>query len=174
MALKIFVFSIIAFSLLLTELDFSKEEKKRNYQNIPQITFDQSTMYELNEKEVSQIVQSSQALNYKDKDELYDATIIMRNDNNSSDTVSAEYIIKKGNIYKLYQNVHLNSATNMQLQTDYLMYDQAQQIASNNVDFKLMYNESFLEGKNFYFDGINDIMKADRSHFIIKQEDLSK
>jgi hypothetical protein len=29
MALKIFVFSIIAFSLLLTELDFSKEEKKK-------------------------------------------------------------------------------------------------------------------------------------------------
>jgi hypothetical protein len=174
MALKIFVFTIIIFSLYLTKIDISKEEEKKNYKNIPQMTFEDSTMYDINEKEVTQIVQSRQALNYKDRDELYDGTIILKKPNNSSDTISAEYIIKKANIYKLYQNVHLNSSDNVQLQTDYLQYDELSQVASNNVVFQLTYNSSTLDGKNFYFDGLNDIIKADNSHFIIKQEDLAK
>lgn len=174
MALNIFIVVIITFSILLTQFDFSQEQKKDNYKNIVQVSFDGSTMYIINEKEVSQIVQSRQALNYKDRDEFYDATIILKKNLNTSDTISAEYILKKEDIYKLYQNVYFDNSNNIQFQTDYLQYDSVNRIASNDSAFKLTYNDSQLEGKNFYFDGVNDIMKADESHFIISQGDLIK
>ena len=175
MALNFFIFLIIVISLLMTNLEVKERNLSITYKDIPMVVFENSTLYEISKKEVIRIIQSSKALNYKDRDELFDATIIVRNrDKNSSDSISAKHIIKKDRFYKMYQNVYLNRDNTMQLQTNFISYDEKNQIASNDVDFKLIHNNSILTGDSFYFDGINGIIKAKNAHFIIKQEDLNR
>jgi hypothetical protein len=169
MGINIFVVSIIVISLILTNIKMEKTLETQTDNNVPLVVFENSIMYDIDEKEIKQIVQSRQALNYKNRDELYDATILIRNKDNSSDTISAEYIFKQGNLYKLYQNVNLIQSDKTQLITDYLKYDSLTKIAQNNIDFTLRYNGNTLVGNNLYFDGINHIIKAKDTHFMITQ-----
>lgn len=169
MAINIFVTSIIILSIFLTNIKVEKVIEKKANKNVPLVVFEDSIMYDIDENEIKQIVQSRQALNYKDRDELYDATIITRNSDNSADTISAEYIFKENDLYKLYQNVHLIQSDKMQLTTDYLKYNSLTKIAQNNIDFVLRYNNNKLTGDNLYFDGINYIIKAKNTHFKLKE-----
>ena len=146
-----------------------KTIEKKEDKNIPLVIFEDSIAYDIDEQEIKQIVQSRQALNYENRDELYDATIITRNNDNTSDTISAEYIFKQNDLYKLYQNVHLIQSDKMQLTTDYLKYNSLTKIAQNNIDFILRYNNNELVGDNLYYDGINHIIKAQNTHFTIKE-----
>ena len=171
MAINIFIISILVLSVLLTNIKVEEKIQKREYINIPLVVFEDSTMYDINEKEISQIVQSRQALNYKDRDELYDATIIVRNDINSSDNINAEYILKQKDIYKLYQNVSISHGEESTLSSDYIEYDSINKIAKNNVEFVLSYKNSELIGDNIYLDSINSIIKAKNTHFKIKLKD---
>jgi len=174
MAINIFVVFIIALSIFLTNIKVEEKVQKKQYVNIPLVVFEDSIMYDINEKEISQIVQSRQALNYKDRDELYDATIVVRNDNNSSDNINAEYILRKENIYKLYQSVSISHGENSRLTSDYIEYDSLKKIAKNNIEFVLSYNDSQLNGKNLYFDSINSIIKAQNTHFKLKIKENNK
>jgi hypothetical protein len=174
MAINVFVISIIVISIFFTNMKVEKKVIKREYVNIPLIVFEDSTMYDINQKEISQIVQSRQALNYKDRDELYDATIIVRNDKNSSDNISAEYILKQKEIYKLYQSVNLSHGDSSILTSDYIEYDSIKKIAKNNVEFILSYNDSQLRGKNLYFDSVKAIIKAENTYFKLKIKDKNK
>jgi len=174
MAINIFVISIIAFSIFFTNMKVEQKVQKKQYVNIPLVVFEDSIMYDINEKEISKIVQSRQALNYKDRDELYDATIVVRNDINSSDNINAEYILKKDNIYKLYQSVSISHGDVSRITSDYIEYDSILKIAKNNVDFVLSYNDSQLSGDNLYFDSLNSIIKAKNTHFKLKVKDKVK
>ncbi|HIP13764.1 MAG TPA: hypothetical protein EYG97_03530 [Arcobacter sp.] len=174
MAINIFVVSIIVLSIFFTNMKVEEKVQKREYVNIPLVVFEDSIMYDINEKEISNIVQSRQALNYEDRDELYDATIISRNNTNTSDNINAEYILKQKGIYKLYQNVSISQGENITLMSDYIEYDSIKKIAKNNVEFLLSYNESELAGTNLYFDAINEIIKAKDSHFKIKLKEKTK
>jgi len=174
MAINIFLTAIIVLAFFLTNMKVEEKIQKREYVNIPLVVFEDSTMYDINEKEISKIVQSRQALNYKDRDELYDATIIVRNDKNSSDNINAEYILKQNNIYKLYQSVSISQGDTSILTSDYIEYDSIKKIAKNNVGFILSYNDSQLSGNNLYFDSVNKIIKAKDTHFKLKVKDKIK
>ena len=171
MAINIFVFSIIIFSIILTNFKVDDKVVKKEYKNVPLVTFENSIMYDIDDENIKQIVQSRQALNYKDRDELYDATIITRNDKNSSDTISAEYMLKQNDIYKLYQNVHLMQSDTAQLTTDFLVYNPISKIGYNDTDFILNYNDNTLVGRDLYFDGANSIIKAKNTHFKLKVQE---
>jgi hypothetical protein len=174
MAINIFIISIIAFSLFITTLKVEEKKVQKEYKNIPQIVFEDSIMFDINEEEIVQIVQSRQALNYKKRDELYDVTIITRSKNNKTDTISAEYILKRDNYYKLYQNVNLSQGDTMRLTTDFLEYNSKTKIIQNNVEFLLSYNNSNLEGNNIFFDTTNNIIKAKNTHFLINTKEIIK
>ena len=171
MAINIFVFSIIIIAAILTNFKVEEQVVKKEYTNMPLVTFENSIMYDIDDQNIKQIVQSIQALNYKNRDELYDATIIIRNDLNSSDTISAEYMLKKGDEYKLYQNVHLMQSDTTQLRSDFLVYNSLTKIAQNNTKFILTYNNNELTGDNLYFNGIDNIIKAKNTHFKLKVEE---
>ena len=170
MAINFFIISIVFISIVLTNINIEYKTIKTKYKNVPLVTFENSTMYDIDDKEIIKIVQARQALNYKKREELYDATIIMRNSNNSSDSISAEYIIKKDTLYQLYQSVNIIQGASTQLTTDYLLYDVKNKIAQNNVDFVLSYNDSELIGDNLYFDAINEIIRANNTYFKIRKK----
>jgi hypothetical protein len=173
MGINFFILLIIVVSIIVTNLTVEQKKKQIQYTNIPLVTFENSTMYDINEKSVRQIVVSSQALNFKNRDELYDATIVNKNDNNNTHTVSAEYILRKNNVYKLYQNVNIEikSKTTSSLMSDYIEYNQNTNIVNSNKEFELIYDKNKLLGKNLYFDINNNIIKATKTHFILKQEE---
>jgi len=176
MGINFFILSLIVLSLVLTNITVQNKQVKIQYTNIPLVTFENSTLYELDEQKVTRIINSSQALNYKNRDELYDATIIVRNKSDKTDLISAEYILKKDNFYKLYQNVLINikSDNNTTLISDYVEFDEINNIIKTNKKFDLKFNDSQLIGTNLYFDANKEIIKAHNTHFKIKLNEENK
>jgi len=173
MGINIFVLSLIVISLVVTNLTIEEKKEIIKYKNVPLVTFTNSTMYDINEKKVKQIVVSSQALNYKNRDELYDATILTTNKQNNTNSISAQYILKQNMIYKLYQNVNVEvkNDNNITLFSDYLEYNEKKEIFSNNKYFEINYNLNNLIGDNLYFDIKNNIIKAHNTHFKLQTQE---
>jgi len=170
MGINLFVLFLIVFSIIITNLNFEQTQERIQYTNIPLVTFEGSILYELNEQKVTRIINSSQALNYKNRDELYDATILLRNKNERADYISAEYILKKNNLYKLYQNalIDIRSDNNATLMSDYIELDQNNNIIITKNEFDLKFNNNKLYGNNLYFNLNREIMRAENIHFMLK------
>ena len=170
MAINIFILSIIVLSLIVTNVKVKNEQNIIEYKNIPLITFTNSTLYEINQNFVKNIIKSSQALNYKNRDELYDATIVFKNDYNKTNTLNAQYILKKDYIYELYQDVYIDvhNENNISLLSDYVEYNEKENVLKNNNEFDLKYNSNRLLGDNLYYDMNNKVIKAQNTHFMLK------
>jgi len=170
MGINLFVLIIIIASIIITNIKTEVKIKKIEYLNIPVVTFNNSTLYLIDDKEVKQILSSSQALSYKNRDELYDATILMKNKYNKTNTISAEYILKDKSVYKLYQNaqIKINTKNKIVLNSDFLEYDTRNNILTNNKPFELSYDDSTLKGENLFFNHKYNIIKAKNTKFTIK------
>ncbi len=174
MAIKYFIFSllIIATILLSATTIFQKKQIQKKTTILPAITFTNSTMYDINTKEVLQIVQSKKALHYKTKDELFDATVVLRSKNkkNETDTIIGKYILKKQDKLKFKGDVVLSRNNSFILSTPFLNYNLKTRVGQNQHKFKLDYLSHSLRGNKLYFDGINDIIKANNAKFKLKEE----
>ena len=168
MGLNFFIISIIVLSITFISYENSEEQKIRKVQNIPQVVFYDSILYEIDENHVQQIVQSKQLLNYKNKDEMYGATILDRAKNNLSDSISAEFMEKRADVYDFYQNVVVNRTNGVQFFSEHLRYNDANKILQNKTNFTFVKNDSSLDGENLYYNMLNEEFKADNTHFIIK------
>lgn len=168
MGLNFFIISIIVLSITFISYESDEENKVRKVQNIPQVVFLDSIMYDIDEESVKQIVQSKQLLNYKTKDEMYDATILNRTKDNLSDSISAEYMVKKQDRYDFYQNVVVTRTDGVQLFSEHLRYNGTNKTLHNNTNFTFVKNDSSLDGENLYYNMLNEEFKAENTHFIIK------
>ncbi len=172
MAIRLFIFSLLIISsILLMMTTMEQPIKKIATIEKPTVTFVDSTMYEIDIKNVSKIVQSQKAFHYKTKDELYNATIILRSQNknknkiNSTDTISGQYILQVEDQLTFKNNVILNRDNELLLNTAFLEYNMKTQIGQNKHSFKLDYLNNTLIGNILYFDGINGIIKANDTRF---------
>ena len=171
MGINLFVLIIIISSIIVTNIKENIVIKQVEYANIPIVTFNNSTLYIINDKEVKQIISSSQALSFENRNELYDATILMKNKYNKTNTISAEYMLKDDFVYKLYQNVQIkiNTKQNIVLNSDFMEYDTKNNILTNNKPFELLYNNNILYGENLFYNNKYNIIKAKNTHFKIKK-----
>jgi hypothetical protein len=172
MGINLFVLIIIIASIIITNIKENIVTKKIEYSNIPIVTFNNSTLYIIDDKQVTQIISSSQALSYHNRDELYDATILIKNKYNKTNTISAEYMLKDDFVYKLYQNVQIriNTRDKIILNSDFMEYDTRNNILTNNKPFELLYNNNILNGENLFYNNEYNIIKAKNTHFKIKKE----
>jgi len=172
MGINLFVLTLIIVSIFITNVKQEVKYKKIKYENIPTVTFNDSILYILDEKQVTKMVKSSQVLSFKNRNELYDATISIRNKYNKTNTISAQFILKQKEIYSLYSNVNIkiNNKNIMSLDSDFIKYDTNKNILTNNKPFELVYNNSLIVGKNLYYDNVNNVIKADEIHMKIKKE----
>jgi len=172
MGINLFVLTLIIVSIFITNIDQEVVVKKIEHKNMPLVTFNDSIFYLLNEKEVSKMVKSSQLKNYKNKDELYDATISIKNKYNKSDIISAQYILKTNEVYNLYSNVSvkLNNENQVLLTSDFIKYDKNAGILSNNKPFILRYNNNIILGNDLFYDNKYNIIDAKKVHMNIKKE----
>ena len=171
MALKIFVLLML---LLSTAFYFIPIENLRHSQKkdeVPQLIFENATMYTLNNLGVSRIVVGSNVLRYKNRDEMYLANITLKNQNKSKDffleNIKADKIEKRENIFNFIENVEYTRDNFAKINTDFLKYDEIKKIATNSHPFKAIYKTHDYKGTNLYVDGTNDFIKSKNTHFKI-------
>lgn len=172
MALKIFIFFIILTPFLLTNTNVVDENKIKSDLLVPKVSFFNSVMYDISTAYVEKIVNAKKAFRYENKDELYDVTVILRNANNNSDTISAKYMKKENEIYDFRRDVILKRDGDLELKTDAIQYNVKSGIASNNVDFVFAYKNSLYSGKNLYLSKNDYAISGDNVHFRINKRDL--
>ena len=169
MGIKNFVFLILIISISLFVFTVSFDEKKEQSSAVvPFVTFVNSTMYDINEKQVTQIIQSKKAFNYKNKDELYDATIVLRTQQEDSiesltDTVNAKYIEVTKDLFKFRGDVRYNRGSSTTLNSDKLDYDRIKRQLTGNQDFIAYHDGNKLEGKKLSIKKDRTIFKGSKN-----------
>jgi hypothetical protein len=172
MALKFFIFCILLTPFLLVNNGVVENISVASRKDVPAISFINSIMYEINTNNVDKIVHSREANKYENKEELYNAVLLLRNANNNSDTIQAEYMKKENEIYSFQKNVVFKRDVDLELKTDSIRYDITTGIATNQVDFFFKYKNSFFSGKNLYLSRNDYAISGDNAHFIINKKDL--
>ncbi|MEA3290503.1 MAG: LPS export ABC transporter periplasmic protein LptC [Campylobacterota bacterium] len=167
-----FLYGLLAAALIF--LIFEKEEQfeKKEKEEKPLVIFEDSIMYKINELNVDEVVQSKKAYLYKQREELYNATIVKKSKknikSNKVNTVSADYIIKKQDKLFLEGNVNLQSDDQITLKTDKLNYNLKTKVADTKSKFVVLRRDDKVSGQGFYLDGKTNFIKAGNTHFKVK------
>jgi len=138
----------------------------------PKVRFIDSTMYEITDITVNQIVKSKKVEIYNDKEKLQDAVIVVKSEKNHNDTS----VLSGNNILKKQKDVYLSGDVNLQLsngtdiKTEYLVYNTETKIATNTVDFIAKKNNILFTGNSLYLDSINEHIVAKKTKFRMKVE----
>ena len=174
MGIRVFLYSIVMLSgfALLYTIAFDKPNIA-NMKKMAQVSFENSTLYQIDNINVKQIVQAKEAKHFYNRDEMSDATIISRinNQKNFTRIVSGKKIIKLGNILTLQGDVMINSDNKYILNTPYLRYNTQTQIANNDDPFSIDYKKYNLKGTRLHFDLKNNIMGANNIDFKFNLEE---
>lgn len=138
--------------------------------NKPKVSFYDSIMYEITDQKVEQIVKSKQADLYDNRAELYEGTIVTKDDKNNNDTniVSGDNIIKTGDKVYLKGSVNLQLADGINIKTEELYYNIVTEIANNSVDFFAIRNNDTFNGNSLYLDPKIEKIKAEKIKFRMK------
>ncbi len=172
MVIKSFIYSLLIISILIYFIPISDIQEKKNKEEIPIVSFNNSTMYTLNEQTVTKIVNSKKASRFETKDIMYEGNFILKaNDKkvkDATDYISADTIIKQEDNFTFLNNVKFRRDDFLTLNTNELFYNDKTKIATNNVVFNGTYYNHKLKGTNLYLDMKNEIMKSKDSHFEIE------
>jgi LPS export ABC transporter protein LptC len=161
---------MLTVAFLFVEKDYlvqsiTKEKK-------PRVSFVDSTMYEISETRVNQIVKSKQADIYKNKEELTDATIIAKVNENNYDTniASSQNMLKIGDKIVLNNNVNLQLSNGVNIKTEQLYYNLKTQIAHNKVPFVVTRGSDTFIGNSLFINSVTEELKAKNTKFRMKVE----
>jgi len=76
MALKIFIFLMLVFSTIFYFIPVESLHTSLKKEEAPQLMFENSTMYTLNDIGVTRVVEAANVLKYKNRDEMYLAKLL--------------------------------------------------------------------------------------------------
>ena len=171
MGMKIFIFVLLVLALGTYFIPVQNIEKNVMGKDLPIVIFEKPIMYTLNEIGLNRVVVASHAVKYKNRDEMFNADIILKNQDLTKDFKSeklqADLIVKKQDIYTLTKNVKYTRDDFVKLNTHELIYDDKKKIAQNSKPFDAIYNNHFFKGTNLYLDINNDYITAKNAHFEI-------
>ncbi len=172
MGISKFMILLIIFTLIFLFIDKEQTVQKVKREVKPKVSFFDSTMYEITEENVKQIVKSKQADIYDKREELVDATIVVKSDKNSYDTniVSGNSMIKIGDKVYLKDKVNLQLADGTNIKTEQLDYNLQTKIAQNKVAFTAIRDNDTFIGKELFLDSISEHIKAEKTKFRMKVE----
>jgi len=173
MALRVFIFILLIISIvsILVPIDNNNVESLKK--DIALVTFNNSTMYTLDDIQVTRVVSSTKTVRFKSRDEMFDATFLNRVKSNESgifDIFNADFIEKKGDALKFVENVKYDRNGFISLKTDILHYNLETKIGYNKAPFVAKYNNNTLLGNNIYIDIDKTYFKSQNAHFEIGLE----
>lgn len=172
MDIKLFNYTLLLVALGAYFIPVENKEKNNDSKDIPLVVFEKPLMYTLTDKNLSRVVEASHAVRYKTRDEIYDASILLRNNLEKKDykieTLEAQVIIKKDDILSLKRDVKYNRDNFINLHTDALDYNLKTRLAKNSVAYSGYYYNNSIKGTNLYLDGTKNYMKSNNVHFEIE------
>ena len=172
MVIKYFAFTLLILSIGAYFVPIENTKKNVIDNNAPVVIFETPFMYTLDEEGVKRVIYANSAIKYKDRDEMYNANITLKNldtkQNFKSETLKADLIVKKESKYTLTDNVKYSRDNFIKVNTNELFYDDVKKIADNTKSFDAIYNNHYLKGDTFYIDINNDFAKAKNTHFEIE------
>lgn len=178
MALNIFVYTLLVVSTLYYFVPVSISKNEQLSKDIPLLIFEEPLMYTLNEQNIYRIVQSTKTVKYKDRDEMFDADIILRNSQKQKDfnfeKLKADKIIKISDDFNLTGNVRYKRDEFVNFNTPQLFYNQKTKIAYNKHPYSGNYYKHLAKGTNLYLDTNQHFVKAENVHFNIDIKDKGK
>jgi len=170
MGIRLFIILLIVLTIVF--LFVEKEEVVQNITNEtkPKVSFYNSTMYEITDTAINQVVTSAIVNLYDKKEELYDATIITKAKENSYDTntLSGNKIVKKEDDIYLTGAVNIILSDKTNIKTEQLDYNTKTKIATNKVNFLVTRDDQSFYGNGLFLDTINEKVEAENIKFSIK------
>jgi hypothetical protein len=161
MGINKFIYLLLVCSILV--LFYEKDEKVIHIddEEKPEISFYNSTAYDITTKGVNQVVRSNEAYMYRTREELVSATIINKgNSLNKTNIVSGDHFLKIENQLYVDGNVNLQLENEIAVTTEQLEYNIKTKMVKNSLPFEAtQYNHSF-EGDNLYLDLTKNYIKA--------------
>ena len=172
MGISKFMILLIIVTVVFLFVDKEEIVEKEKAKEKPKVSFFVSTMYEITEQNVKQIVKSKQADIYDIREELTDATIVGKSDKNSYDT----NIVSSNSMIKIEDNVFLTDTVNLQLAdgtnitTEQLDYNLKTKIAKNKVPFTAVRDNDTFKGNNLFLDSMSEYITSKNAKFRMKVE----
>lgn len=131
-------------------------------------------MYSLNDSMVTKKIIAKQALRYETRDEMYFGDITVNNQDIrkefKSENIKADFIVKKGAIYNLKDNVEYKRDNFIKIDTQEMIYDDLNKIAKNSSPFKAEYYKHKYNGEKLYLETEKNIINSKNTHFEIDIE----
>ncbi|PRN01646.1 hypothetical protein HOO34_04155 [Aliarcobacter cryaerophilus] len=174
MALKIFFFISLVLAIIFYFLPVDKIKKDFKKEDIALFIFENPVMYSLDENMVTKKIVAAQAVRYETRDEMYYGDITLNNNNIAknfkSENIKADFIVKKGAIYNLKNNVKYKRDDFIKIDTKEMIYDDLNKIAKNSSPFKAEYYAHKYNGENLYLESEKNIINSKNTHFEIDIE----
>lgn len=171
MAIKAFVLTFLILASTAYFIPVKSSQKIEVDKDMPLVIFEKPLMYTLDEKSIHRIVLANNAIKYKNRDEMFDVDITLKNQDSTQkynhEKLKADKIVKNDFIYTLTNNVKYTRDSFIKLNTQELIYDDKNKIAKNDKPFDGVYNTHYVNGSNLYLDINNDFLKANNTHFEI-------
>lgn len=153
MGLDKFIYLLLIIATMV--MFYEKDKKIATIENEekPEISFYDSTAYEITLDGVNHVVKSSEAYLFKNREELIDGTLIGRaKEARQLNIITGNYFIKVGNDLYVDGDVKLQLANSIDVDTEQLEYNIQTKIVKNSSPFvATQYNHTF-RGKNIYLD----------------------
>lgn len=161
MGINKFIYLLLICSILVL---FYKKDKRiiiQNTEEKPEISFYNSTAYDITTTGVIQVARSNEAYMYKNRDEFVKGTIINKSDtHNGANILSGDHFMKIKNQLYIDGNVHLQLDNGIDIMTDQLEYNTKSKIAKNNLPFEATQYNHIFNGANLYLDIHHKYMRA--------------
>ncbi|MGB3751024.1 MAG: hypothetical protein WA945_05605 [Arcobacteraceae bacterium] len=172
MGISKFMVVLVILSVGFLFIDKKQQEPILNETKKPTVSFLDSVMYEITEKSVEQVVRLRQADIYDTKEELFDATIIIKANENSYgiNSMSSKNIVKIDDQIFLSNKVNLILTDGINIQTEKLNYNLKTKIVQNDVSFLAIKDGSTFYGYNLFLDSMKEYMQSDRVKLRMKVE----
>ncbi|RBQ26804.1 MULTISPECIES: LPS export ABC transporter periplasmic protein LptC [Arcobacteraceae] len=171
MGLKIFVGIIFVISIFFYFTPIKETKKDVKNEDIALFIFEKPNMYSFDKNGLTRIIIAEQAIRYENRDEMYFGDITINNSNKErdfkSESIKANFIVKKGAIYTLKEDVEYLRDDFIKINTQHLIYDDLNKIAKNSKPFKAEYYTHKYNGENLYFNIDKDIINSKNTHFEI-------
>lgn len=171
MAIKLFTFILLLLSFGAYFIPIENFKNTLVDKDKPLVIFEDALMYTIDENSINRLVFATHAIKYKNRDEMYNADILLKNlddtKNFENEKLKADLIVKKGDNYTLINNVKYTRDDFIKLNTNELFYDDIKKIAQNTKPFDAIYNNHFVKGNSVYLDINNEFVKAKNTHFEI-------
>ncbi len=166
MAIKVFILALLitVITLLTATVTFNKTAKIKRVKH-PLVTFENYTMYSINDKETTEIVQSDKAEHYKNVDKLYNATVVIRTnlDTNTSvtDSIYSKFIEVTPKLFKFRGDVRYNRMNMSSLYSESLDYDRTKKQLISNEKFVAVHEGNEFKGGKMVIDKNNTVFTGE-------------